>query len=231
MEILTIDIETIPHQSLPEECMPVFDPSEVKTGNAGPEKVQEKINKKRAEFDKTNNKRMSLDPTLCHVCTFAGVIYDTVKDEIKDKKSFQVKDNLDEEYECVHAAWNFIRQCRSKKTPLVTFNGIGFDIPVLIFRAMALDVPIPETKYFMKKYESKDHYDLMQVLARWDKSKWKSFDFYLKLFGFEGKPDDFNGSKVYGAWQAGEYDKIQRYCEGDALQLAELFQRVEAWVI
>ena len=232
MEIIAIDIETIPHQSLPGGCRPEFNASEVKTGNAGAEKAQLKIEKERIKFEETLTKKMSTSPTLCQVCTFCGMLFDTETDEIKDKVSIQISEEIeDDEYECIHDAWNFIRKSREKKIPLVTFNGIGFDVPVLIFRAMALDIPIPmETKNLLKKYEARDHYDLMQLLAHWDRQGWQKLDFYLKLFRIGKKLDDMDGSKVYAAWQAKEFDKIKAYCENDVFQLCELFQRVESWI-
>lgn len=229
MEIIAIDIETIPHQGLPDECMPKFDPSSIKIGNCGPEKAKAKIDAAEKKWKKALTKKMSLDPTLCQVCTFVGVHYDTESQKSKSVSSYQVSEDIEAEYDCIYSAWDFIKKCKQEKIPLVTFSGINFDLPVLIFRAMALDIPIPQPKYYMQKYSSVYHYDLMEILAHWDKQRWNSLDFYLRLFGLGGK-GAFDGSQVYQAWKAGEYAKIQDYCMSDVMSLIALFERVEPWI-
>jgi len=232
MLIAALDCETIPSQSLSEGCLPQFDESDVKTGNMGSEKAGAKIAAERKKFNEGLDKKMSLDPALCQVCTFCGVLYDTQKKEIKAKTSIQWPP-IDGEYDVIYEACQFLNQSHSNRIPVVSYNGIGFDLPVLRHRAMILDVPMSSSMYddLTKKYTNNHHYDLMQWLASWDKTKWKSFDFYLKLFGFEGKPDGVDGSMVYSMWQAKEYDKIQKYCESDVANLCRLFERIEAWVV
>ena len=39
-----------------------------------------------------------------------------------------------------------------------------------------------------------------------------------------------DGSQVYPAWQAKEYNKISEYCEQDVLMTAKLFDRVSPWL-
>ena len=92
MEIIAIDIETIPHQGLPDECMPKFDPSSVKTGNCGPEKAKAKIDAAEKKWKTALTKKMSLDPTLCQVCTFVGVHYDTESQKSKSVSSYHPHD-------------------------------------------------------------------------------------------------------------------------------------------
>ena len=220
MKIGCFDIETVPGQNLPEDCRADIVET-VKCGNLGPEKAKEKIDKK-----------MATDPVSCQVTTFCGILYDTSKHEEIARVSTQWPPE-ESEYECIYRAWEFINGCHSSRTPLVSFNGIGFDLPVLLFRAMVTDVRVEQGMYeqLTKKWGTKQHYDLMLVLSGWNPSRWKKFDFYLGLFGIGKKTDDMDGSKVYAAWQAKEYDKIQRYCEEDVMNLCRLFERVEHWIV
>ena len=225
MEIFVIDIETIPNQSLPIECIPTFDSSVVKTGNMGEEKAQAKIAKERDKFEKALVKKMSVNPVLCQVCAFSSILYETENNKIIDKINM-----VNDEFQCVYHAWDSISKYCDEMTPLVTYNGINFDIPVLIFRAMALKIPIPFiTKKLLRKYRSDIHCDLMQLLANWDREKWKSLEFYINLFGLGKKQG--HGSEIYAWWQNKEFDKIIAHCKEDVRLTLELFKRVSPWMI
>ena len=124
-----------------------------------------------------------------------------------------------------------IIQAYQERTPLVTFNGSQFDLPVLFFRAIQQDVPIDRTMYqrLTTRYGNPFHYDLMQLLSGWDRQRWHSFDFYSRLFRL-GDKEDFDGSKVYGAYQAKEYNKIAEYCRKEVDIMCRLFARLEPWI-
>jgi len=223
MKTITFDIETIPRQNLPEGVRPEFDPDSVKLGNVkDPSKIDDKIQKAREEFVEGLDKKMSLDPDLCEVVM---VSFSTDG----KMKSF----GLDiEEYERVYEAWSNIISAYQGRIPLVSFNGIGFDLPVLLHSAIRLDVPVSPFIYsaITPRYGNHHHYDLMRILTgEIHPVTGKSLDFYLQLFGLGAKSGD--GSQVYGMWQAKEYDKLKAYCEQDVLMTAKLFERVEPWIV
>ena len=214
MKFAVIDIETIPNQSLSEDMKSDFAKT-VKAGNLGAEKAQEKIDKK-----------MSLDPDLCEIIAFVG--YRDVSQDIPSDIAIHP--------ECskrgiVNLAWNVISECYLDHIPLVSYNGIAFDLPVLWHQAMRLNIPVSPQMYsdLTKKYENRFHYDLMQLLANWDKSKWKSLDFYLKLFNIGTKSGD--GSDIYTWWKSGDYDKIRLHCEEDVKLTAKLFERLQDYIV
>ena len=113
----------------------------------------------------------------------------------------------------------------------MSFNGNGFDLPALLHRAMHLNIPMSRRIYneLTRRYSTKSHIDLMQVLADWDRQKWESLDFYLKSFGLGGKTGD--GGQVYGMWKDGKIDEIEEYCMNDVLSTAKLFARIESWIV
>lgn len=235
MIIAAFDIETIPNQRIPEECKPKFDPKEVKLGNLkDPVKIDAKIEEARNSFETDLVKKMSITPALAQLCTFVGMQYDTEKEEIKNKVSSQVTKTYEaDDLEAVGDGWDFIRKSYNNRIPIVSFNGIGFDMPVMWHRAIAQDVPVDTIMYskLTPRYGGMFHYDLLGLLAGWtlDKMKGHPLDFFLNLYGI-GSKGEMDGSQVWETWQAGEYDKIQQYCESDVLQTCKLFQRVEAWV-
>jgi len=228
MKYLAFDIETIPQPDLPEGVKPEFDPESVKLGNVkDPEKIKVKLEEAEQQFESDLIKKMSLDPDLCEVVAFACF-------PEGEKVDFYADDNEhdeDTEYEIIHEAWDQIRTAYNTRIPIVSYNGIGFDLPVLFHAAIRLDIPLSPTMYLdlTRKYDNKVHYDLMQILAGWDRTKWKPLDFYLKLFGVGGKSE--SGSQVYEMWKAKEYEKIREYCKQDVLMTAKLFDRIFPWII
>ena len=219
MKYCVYDIETIPCQSLPEGVKPEFDPESVKLGNTkDAQKVVEKIDKAKAEFDQSLDKKMSLDPDLCEVVCFVG-----------NNKWYDVGSYTG--IEVVNYGWAFITKAYLNHIPLVSFNGIAFDLPVLWHQAMKLNIPVSPQMYYdlTKRYDNRYHYDLMEILAGWDRSKWKSLDFYLKLFGIGEKIGD--GSEIYGWWQAGLYENIKEHCEQDVKLTAKLFERLQDYIV
>jgi len=236
MKICALDLETIPSQVISETARPQFDPNDIKVGNVkDPIKINEKIEKARQEFEIGLSKKMSTDKDLCQITTFVGYIYTTSigKKKIINEEVLQWPP-LDSEYEVVDGAWDFIKWAYSKKIPLVTFNGNGFDLPVLFAAAMRLDIPISKSMYdaLIFRYENNHHYDLMKILTgETHPVAGKTLDFYLSLFQLGNKTEDMDGSKVYPLWQAKEYDKISEYCKQDVLMTAKLFERVEPWIV
>jgi predicted PolB exonuclease-like 3'-5' exonuclease len=114
-----------------------------------------------------------------------------------------------------------------KYTPqLVSWNGGGFDLPVLHYRAMIHGVQAPrywdlgeddrEFKWnnYISRYHTR-HLDLMDLLALYQPRANAPLDDIAQLCGFPGKLG-MDGSKVWDAYQAGEIEAIRNYCETDA---------------
>jgi 3'-5' exonuclease len=125
-----------------------------------------------------------------------------------------------------------------KYTPqLVSWNGSGFDLPVLHYRAMIHGIPgccywdqgdnDREFKFnnYLARYHSR-HTDLMDVLASYNGRAFAPLDEMAQLCGFPGKLG-MEGSQVYGAWQRGEIEAIRNYCETDVANTYLLFQRFQ----
>lgn len=127
-----------------------------------------------------------------------------------------------------------------KYTPqLVSWNGGGFDLPVLHYRGMVHGVAAPrywdlgdgdfgdsrEFKWnnYISRYHTR-HLDLMDLLALYQPRANAPLDDIAKLIGFPGKLG-MDGGKVWEAWQAGEIAGIRDYCETDVMNTYLVYQR------
>jgi len=125
-----------------------------------------------------------------------------------------------------------------KYTPqLVSWNGSGFDLPVLHYRALVhgiagcsyWDMGDGDREFKFNNYISRfhtRHTDLMDLLAGYVNRAWAPLTEVAVLCGLPGKLG-MDGSQVYGAWKRGEIDAIRAYCETDVANTYALFQRFQ----
>ena len=125
-----------------------------------------------------------------------------------------------------------------KYTPqLVSWNGSGFDLPVLQYRSMVHGVVAP--RYWDMGDDDKDfrynnylnrfhmrHVDLMDVLSLYQNRGQAPLDEMARLLGFPGKLG-LDGSKVWDAHLSGEIENIRNYCATDAANTYLVFQRFQ----
>ena len=129
-----------------------------------------------------------------------------------------------------------------KYTPqLVSWNGSGFDLPVLHYRALLNRVAAPrywemgesndsDSKDFkwnnyINRYHMR-HIDLMDVLAKHNGRANAPLDAMAKLCGFPGKMG-MDGSQVWPAYQAGQLEQIRQYCETDVVNTYLVYCRFQ----
>jgi predicted PolB exonuclease-like 3'-5' exonuclease len=112
---------------------------------------------------------------------------------------------------------------------LVTFNGRGFDLPVLELHA--LKYGCQAHRYFSGKarnrYAEEGHFDLYDFLTNYGVHRLRGgFNLLAKMIGLPGKTE-IDGSMVQQLWQAQRLNDIHRYCRHDVIQTYFLFLRVE----
>jgi 3'-5' exonuclease len=124
---------------------------------------------------------------------------------------------------------------------LVSWNGGGFDLPVLHYRGLKHGVVASkywdmgeggdhdsrEFKWnnYIGRYHMR-HLDLMDLLAMYQPRASAPLDTLAKLCGFPGKLG-MDGSAVYGAFRAGQLEDIRRYCETDVMNTYLLYCRFQ----
>lgn len=125
----------------------------------------------------------------------------------------------------VEGFYKFARKFNQQAT-VVTYNGRGFDIPVLLARALALGVPMSWMfgREFVKRYSDREHLDLADAVTLNGAGRMMKLDDLARAMGLAGK-DGTTGADVAALHAAGEHDKIARYCLGDCFITAQLLLR------
>lgn len=120
---------------------------------------------------------------------------------------------------------------------LVSWNGCGFDLPVLNYRALRAGVRAPrywetgdgDQAFRYNNYLSRYHWrhiDLMDVLSGFQARGRVSLANAACLLGLPGKLG-FSGAQVWDAYLEGNLPGIRRYCETDVLNTYLVYLRFE----
>jgi predicted PolB exonuclease-like 3'-5' exonuclease len=113
---------------------------------------------------------------------------------------------------------------------LISFNGTGFDLPVLRYRAMVNRVPAPglqARKYFYRY--SEDSLDLCDALASFESRSKMKLDALSKIMGIAGKPVGVDGSQVDSMLQEGKIEEVAAYCETDLINTYRIWLLYEVF--
>jgi len=132
---------------------------------------------------------------------------------------------------------SFYRTIEKYTPQLVSWNGGGFDLPVLHYRALVhgiravrywdLGEDDRDFKWnnYISRYHSR-HTDLMDVLAMYQARANAPLDALAKLCGFPGKLG-MDGGQVWEAFQQGRIEEIRNYCETDVVNTYLLYCRFQ----
>lgn len=120
---------------------------------------------------------------------------------------------------------------------LVSWNGGGFDLPVLHYRALRHGIVAPRYweagdedqafrwNNYLNRYHTR-HLDLMDVLSSYQSRARVSLQAAATLLGLPGKLG-MSGDKVWEAYLAGHIEHIRNYCETDVLNTFLVYLRFE----
>jgi 3'-5' exonuclease len=120
---------------------------------------------------------------------------------------------------------------------LVSWNGGGFDLPVLHYRALKNNIQAPryweigdgDREFRYNNYLSRFHWrhvDLMDVLAGFQPRARASLDQAAVLLGYPGKLG-MSGDKVWDCYLGGGIRDIRDYCETDVINTWLVYLRFE----
>jgi len=120
---------------------------------------------------------------------------------------------------------------------IVSWNGSGFDLPVLHYRAMLHGITAArywdtgeddrdfKWNNYISRYHSR-HTDLMDLVASYQPRAAAPLDQIASMLGFPGKMG-MSGARVWDNYQAGDIEGIRNYCETDVLNTYLVYLRFE----
>ncbi len=125
-----------------------------------------------------------------------------------------------------------------KYTPtLVSWNGRGFDLPVIHYRTLyhgitaarywetGADDQAFKWNNYLNRFHDR-HTDLMDVLSGYEGRAVAPLTDIATLLGFPGKMG-MSGDKVWDTYVAGDIESIRNYCESDVLNTYLVYLRYE----
>ncbi|MGD0465843.1 MAG: 3'-5' exonuclease [Gammaproteobacteria bacterium] len=123
------------------------------------------------------------------------------------------------------------------KPTLVSWNGTGFDLPVIHYRSLLHQVTskmywetgerVSEFKWnnYLNRYHYR-HIDIMDLLSGYQKSAVVSLDDIATMLGLPGKMV-LTGDQVLNCYLTKDLPKIRDYCEIDVLNTYLVFLRLQ----
>jgi len=120
---------------------------------------------------------------------------------------------------------------------IVSWNGSGFDLPVLHYRCLLHGITAArywesgdddqsfKWNNYLSRFHSR-HTDLMDVLSGYMPYAKAPLDDIATILGFPGKMG-MSGNKVWDYYQQGDIEAIRNYCETDVLNTYLVYLRYE----
>lgn len=120
---------------------------------------------------------------------------------------------------------------------LISWNGSGFDLPVLHYRALIHGITArqywefgeQQSEFRWNNYLNRYHYrhlDLMDVLSGYQRQASAPLDEIASLIGFPGKMG-MHGAQVWTYYQQHQLEAIRHYCETDVLNTYGIYLRFQ----
>lgn len=157
---------------------------------------------------------------------------------LRTKDTFRVWSLGEEDSDEAELVQRFFAGIDRYTPDLVSWNGSGFDLPVLHYRALKHGVQAAryweigdsDREFRFNNYQSRFHWrhvDLMDVLAGFQMRGRASLDQMAVLLGYPGKLG-MSGDKVWDRYLAGGIRDIRDYCETDVINTWLVYLRFEA---
>lgn len=142
----------------------------------------------------------------------------------------------DEEESIIRHFFGFIEE---KNPKLVSFNGRGFDMPMLLIRAMKYNISFPawfdqnnpmlnKSKWenYRQRYAEHFHMDLLDSIGSFGAVRNLKLDTLCTMAGIPGKYD-VSGDQVLNLYYDDKLDLIKEYCQSDVLNTYWLYLKYE----
>ncbi|MFA6441938.1 MAG: 3'-5' exonuclease [Sterolibacterium sp.] len=160
---------------------------------------------------------------------------------LRDSEKFQVRSLAEPDANEAQIVQRFFDGIEKFTPQLVSWNGGGFDLPVLHYRGLIHGVVAPrywelgdgdyrdsrdfKWNNYISRYHAR-HLDLMDLLALYQPRASAPLDQLAKLMRLPGK-QGMAGDAVWGAWLDGRIADIRDYCETDVVNTYLVYLRFQ----
>jgi len=124
---------------------------------------------------------------------------------------------------------DFAKFVDERRPTLVTWNGRGFDMPVIAARCLRHGITMKHyygSRDVRYRFSPEGHLDLMDYIADFGAAKPAKLDIVAKLIGMPGKVG-VAGKDVGPLVHAGKIQEVRNYCLCDVVQTAAVLLRVQ----
>jgi len=123
--------------------------------------------------------------------------------------------------------WKLVARTPKSGLPrLVSFNGRGYDGPMLSIRSAQLGVK-PSRNLLGNRFTLAEHCDLMEVFSFMGVTRERfSLEYWCRRFDIESPKGSIDGSQVSRVYRAGRIEDIGEYCLRDVRATAQLYQKL-----
>ncbi len=218
MNILAFDIETVPDTDSGRRILDLGDLDDADTGRA-------MLHRRRQETGGRDFLPLHLHRVVA------------ISVALREGDRFQVWTLGDPEAGEAEIVSRFFEGLERFQPDLVSWNGSGFDLPVLHYRALYHGIAAPtywETgdnaqafrwNNYLNRFHAR-HLDLMDVMAGYQARATAKLDEVAVMLGLPGKLG-MHGSLVWDRILDGDIAAVRDYCETDALNTYLVFLRFE----
>lgn len=218
---LCFDLETVPLAS----SLGISYPDDERTAPANfkdPVKIADWKERDREKWTSEIAKTAALNPRLGRIVCVGGASCDS------DGHFVCLAQNEASERGLLESLWSEIANANGQ---IVTFNGLGFDVPYFLFRSMANGVkptvPAKTIRDWNRRYSFGPHYDVRAVLTGWDSRATGKLTDWAESLGCN-VPQTVSGKDIHTLYQAGDFDAIAGHCRDDVQTTKSLYDRVSS---
>jgi 3'-5' exonuclease len=199
---LFFDIET---GANPENCELMPDPViEAPANYKDPAKIAEYIAEKTASAKIAQLEKAALDPDYGKILSIGystgksmivemvGDVINVTEEEHPETGEIAKVEEYLSEYEMIGNFWDAYARCNGYA---VGYNILGFDLPYLIRRSMALGLKVP-VRPNLAKFRDEPITDLMMILYNWGSDRYKSLKQVARLYKIPNDCQGLDGSQV-----------------------------------
>ena len=217
MNVFSFDIETIPDVELGRKLYGLEDLTDKQVGYVMQTRRREE----------TGSEFLSLEQQRVVAISVA----------LRSRDSFKVWSLGDSNASEAEIIQRFFDGIDKYSPDLVSWNGSGFDLPVLHYRALRHGIAAPryweigeeDSSFKWNNYLNRFHWrhvDVMDVLSGYQGRGRASLQNVAMLLNLPGKLG-MSGDKVWDCWLEGGIEQIRNYCETDVLNTFLVYLRFQ----